>query len=251
MNISSSQSRSSVKCHACGAENVYGALRCEECSERLEYDIPRLEIGESRLLSRSVSDKLSQRHTPVQEDRTHFNVQPSAYDWDEAESEEDNDDDDDDWNMDGWGEEPITKAEDLVVEFESDAKTEQTMALRETSGSCVFKEGMYLVFKAGNAKPLVLCPLVREVMVIGRKTESPNPISIDLGPFNGRKKGVSRRHAAIQLNGNRIELVDLGSSNGTSINGCNIPPKERHEIRDGDVIRFGQLTVTVMYMNSK
>jgi diguanylate cyclase (GGDEF)-like protein len=52
--------------------------------------------------------------------------------------------------------------------------------------------------------------------------------------------GVSREHAAIQREGGKIVLVDLGSTNGTFCNGLRVP---RQDLTDGDKISIGASTI--------
>ena len=54
--------------------------------------------------------------------------------------------------------------------------------------------------------------------------------------------GVSRIHAKLQVTPERAMLHDLGSKNGTSVNGTRI--KEPAELRDGDQIKIGIVTLT-------
>lgn len=49
---------------------------------------------------------------------------------------------------------------------------------------------------------------------------------------------LSRRHAVIALKGGRINVEDLGSSNGTFVSGAKLDERAR-QISDGDVIAFG------------
>ena len=48
--------------------------------------------------------------------------------------------------------------------------------------------------------------------------------------------GVSRKHADVQLVGSTVTVEDLGSTNGTLVNGRRVG---RQELADGDVIRIG------------
>src|SRR5215210_8065290 len=48
---------------------------------------------------------------------------------------------------------------------------------------------------------------------------------------------VSRRHAAIQIVGEELSIEDLGSTNGTLVNGEAIT--ERRSLRDGDEVQIG------------
>ena len=52
--------------------------------------------------------------------------------------------------------------------------------------------------------------------------------------------GISREHAAVQREGGKIVLVDLGSTNGTFCNGARV---ERQDLTDGDKISIGATTI--------
>lgn len=52
---------------------------------------------------------------------------------------------------------------------------------------------------------------------------------------------VSLQHAAIRWNGSEWELRDLGSRNGTFLDGLRLKPGEEHSIRAGAKIAFGKL----------
>lgn len=54
---------------------------------------------------------------------------------------------------------------------------------------------------------------------------------------------VSRRHAVLRGDQGALELEDLGSSNGTSINGN--PMVGALSLLDGDLVSFGSATVLV------
>ena len=54
---------------------------------------------------------------------------------------------------------------------------------------------------------------------------------------------VSRKHAKIALEGDKLFLYDLGSSSGTRVNGTAL--SGRTEIKDGDVLEFADVTATV------
>jgi len=50
---------------------------------------------------------------------------------------------------------------------------------------------------------------------------------------------VSRKHAAITLEGGRLTLEDVGSTNGTTVNGEPLPPGRSVELHAGDTVAFG------------
>ena len=63
--------------------------------------------------------------------------------------------------------------------------------------------------------------------VIGRGQE---------GQFRLPDTGVSRKHIEITWDGHSAMLADLGSTNGTTVNGT---PVQTWQLADGDVIRVG------------
>src|SRR5699024_725047 len=54
--------------------------------------------------------------------------------------------------------------------------------------------------------------------------------------------GVSRQHADVRFDGREALLSDLGSTNGTTVNGG---PIQDWQLADGDVIRVGHSEITV------
>lgn len=56
--------------------------------------------------------------------------------------------------------------------------------------------------------------------------------------------GVSRQHAQIHFDGREAVLSDLGSTNGTTVNGG---PVQDWQLADGDVIRVGHSEITVRF----
>jgi predicted component of type VI protein secretion system len=89
-------------------------------------------------------------------------------------------------------------------------------------------------------------------LVIGRV----NPYTgdapdIDLETCGGKEMGVSRRHALISRPGNTLGIVDLGSDNGTYVNGQRLPPNTHGELQNGDEIRLGHLILHLTLVKSK
>ena len=109
----------------------------------------------------------------------------------------------------------------------------------------------------GNSQLLYLriqeieIPLVLEfgdAIILGRQAASEEGESIlDLTPFGGDEKGVSRRHATIRRMKNSIVLEDLGSSNKSYINGQRLASHEPHVLIEGDEIRLGNLIASISY----
>ena len=81
---------------------------------------------------------------------------------------------------------------------------------------------------------------------MGRRTEGQTtPPDIDLSADDAFSSGVSRRHAMIRRNGNRIILQDLDSANGTYVNGKRLSPHQQERLTNGDVIALGRLKIQI------
>jgi pSer/pThr/pTyr-binding forkhead associated (FHA) protein len=53
---------------------------------------------------------------------------------------------------------------------------------------------------------------------------------------------MSRAHAAIGFDGSRFFVEDLGSTNGTRVNGNR---EQKSALRNGDEVHLGKLAITV------
>ena len=89
-------------------------------------------------------------------------------------------------------------------------------------------------------------------LVVGRSTEN-NAMTpdVDLADVNAADLGVSRLHMALRYiaDDHALQIYDLGSSNGTFINGQRIHPKELRVLRNGDELRLGRLVARVRYLH--
>lgn len=83
-------------------------------------------------------------------------------------------------------------------------------------------------------------------IVLGRSDpESPNQPDLDLSAFGALEEGVSRRHAVIDFLEDTARVTDLGSSNGTYINGKQLSANRPHIVNHGDEIRLGKLVLII------
>ncbi len=87
----------------------------------------------------------------------------------------------------------------------------------------------------------------RNEFTLGRITEG-QPImpDIDLAPYQAYASGVSRLHAVLKREGNHVFIMDLGSSNGTFVNGKRLTPNVDQAVANGDVIALGKLKIQVL-----
>jgi pSer/pThr/pTyr-binding forkhead associated (FHA) protein len=92
--------------------------------------------------------------------------------------------------------------------------------------------GMYLVFQGGRV------PIASRIS-IGRDAE--NTISLD-------DVLVSRRHAVIQKVKDDYFIEDLGSTNGTFLNGQQVPPGKYMRLTAKDMVRIGRTEISLQHL---
>lgn len=89
-----------------------------------------------------------------------------------------------------------------------------------------------------------ILPIWRRSTAIGREDPGTGAVpDIDLTAADPNR-GVSRRHAEVDCDGVTAQLKDVGSTNGTWINGARLPVLVRRSLTDGDVVSFGGVGVT-------
>ena len=90
----------------------------------------------------------------------------------------------------------------------------------------------------------------RMEFTLGRISES-QPImpDIDLTPFQAYASGVSRLHAVIKRERDLVRVMDLGSSNGTYLNGKRLQPNTSQILSHGDMLSLGKLKIQILLEN--
>jgi predicted component of type VI protein secretion system len=81
-----------------------------------------------------------------------------------------------------------------------------------------------------------IVPFVEEAIVVGRGSDGIT--------FRLPERNVSRRHARFLLQAGSVSVEDLGSLNGTWVNGERIAARRR--LRDGDLIQIGDYDLAVL-----
>jgi pSer/pThr/pTyr-binding forkhead associated (FHA) protein len=81
-------------------------------------------------------------------------------------------------------------------------------------------------------------------VTIGRRGSRDIRVDIDLGEFTG-DRAVSHHHARlVRTPRGTYDLIDVGSTNGTRLNGASspVPPNTPVELGDGDRVHVGGWT---------
>src|SRR5262249_15855955 len=95
-------------------------------------------------------------------------------------------------------------------------------------------------------EPLIV--YISQQAILGRRTgdETIQP-RIDLTPYEAYSKGISRVHAVIRRTEQGLFLEDLGSSNGSWLNGRKLSPHVQVRLTSRDRIRLGNLSLDILF----
>lgn len=85
-------------------------------------------------------------------------------------------------------------------------------------------------------------------IIIGRRPRAEDPpVTVDLQHYDAHRMGVSRHHAMLKVSKGTLILVDMGSVNGTFVNGHRARPANRYAVYHGDEIRVGRITLLLKF----
>jgi len=144
-------------------------------------------------------------------------------------------------------------ADGTLIEEAAESEKLSSTELRavQSAGSADFQPTMILRLEVeGSSTPLLVFP--KGEIALGRRDPATGTMpEVDLTAFAAYRMGVSRRHAVIKLNGTKLEIYDLGSSNGTAVNGLKLVSHQPHVLRDGDSITLGKMTMRAMFQQPR
>ncbi len=132
--------------------------------------------------------------------------------------------------------------------FEEGGVSAETRDQVSTAGTDIFLPGSNLRIEIeGGPEPILAQP--KKELIFGRRDPATGAMpDVDLTPYAGYRMGVSRRHAAIRSgDDNRLDVWDLGSSNGTFLNGQRLNAHRPYRLRDGDQLRLGQMIIRIYF----
>src|SRR5690606_36607593 len=90
---------------------------------------------------------------------------------------------------------------------------------------------------------------LRERTMLGRSDNNRHStIDLDLTPYGAYQHGVSRHHAAISHHDATVYIEDLGSTNGTRINGFQLSPNQKYRLRDGDEVEIARIRLVMRFV---
>lgn len=138
------------------------------------------------------------------------------------------------------------------LEAEAKLTEEATSVARSvyTAGAEAFTADMRLRVEIEGAPSPLTLSIQREAMIGRHDTMTGVMPDIDLTAYAGYRMGVSRQHALLRLQNERLEVVDLGSSNGTAVNGSKLEARQAHPLRDGDELILGKMKMRLIFQHT-
>ncbi len=99
----------------------------------------------------------------------------------------------------------------------------------------------------GIREPLGLSDAQTE-LVLGRvDLSSATRPDIDLSHLGAAERGVSRRHARLEIKENHLYITDLNSSNGTHLKGSRLNPYTPALVHRHDEVLLGRLALEIVF----
>jgi pSer/pThr/pTyr-binding forkhead associated (FHA) protein len=98
----------------------------------------------------------------------------------------------------------------------------------------------------GNTPDPVIVQIGTQVILGRLSPDATQPPRLDLMPYGAYEKGVSRTHAAIRrTDTGGFSVEDLGSNNGSALNGTRLVPYIASPLKSGDRLKLSQLEIEV------
>lgn len=89
-------------------------------------------------------------------------------------------------------------------------------------------------------------PLALEILgdtTIGSSMDGQPSPDVNLADWHGYDQGVSRLHLMLRPSPSKLFLLDLRSTNGTTVNGLPLGVGWAYALQDGDVVTLGSLQI--------
>lgn len=107
------------------------------------------------------------------------------------------------------------------------------------------KLGSHAIALYINNSPEPMIALLTTQAIIGRAVPGDAQPRIDLNPYGALDKGVSRQHAIFKRTDKGLMFEDMGSSNGSWLNGAPLKPYTPAVLHSGDRLRLSQIEIEV------
>jgi pSer/pThr/pTyr-binding forkhead associated (FHA) protein len=141
---------------------------------------------------------------------------------------------------------PATSPSTTIAYAAASRIMEMAAASKTASPGAALKPGQITLTFTGVDQQVVLEGQTE--YVLGRESHEGLKPDLNLNNYGARDKGVSRVHAALRRDRGQVFLIDLGSTNGTRLNGQPVPAHQPAPVASGDEIRLGKLFMRINFV---
>ncbi len=142
---------------------------------------------------------------------------------------------------------PATGPSTTVAYAATASRIREMAAAPPAAGASALQPGQIALTFNGSGQVVVLEG--RTEYVLGREGHEQVIPDLNLNDYGARDKGVSRVHAALRRDRGQVFLIDLGSTNGTRLNGQPLPAHQPAPVASGDEIRLGKLLLRISFVH--
>ncbi len=136
----------------------------------------------------------------------------------------------------------------LVNKVRRTGEHERVVEVSALSNSAqMFTAAMLLRLEIEGTETPILVHPKSETSLGRRDPAAGNMPDVDLTAYAAYRLGVSRKHAILRQKEDRLEIYDLGSSNGTTVNGLRLLPHRPQLLRDGDELALGKMNIRISF----
>jgi len=125
---------------------------------------------------------------------------------------------------------------------------DQTLKPQIRWGTAYFGDQMVLRIHIHDTDKTIEAHFEHEC-VLGRAVDDVVP-EVDLTPYKGIEMGVSRRHVKLTRQSATVMVQDLGSVNGTYLNGQRLLPYQPRVLRTEDELSLGRLVLHISFLQA-
>jgi len=212
-----------ITCPQCGTQNLPGMAYCEHCGSPLKQEeAPLAQAPGGHLASASAAssqaqtllDSLKPEDSPAADEQTADHVAPVHLQ---------------------QPAQPQVPADQEAQPQQEEAQPPRPLPIAASAQPAVL--ALSITFTDGAT-----FDVTSDLTNVGRSDVAQNwHPELDLIPFGGGAPdfGVSRHQALIQRDGQSFTMVDVGSTNGTFVNGKALEYNKPVPLQDGDAIAFG------------
>lgn len=209
-----------MKCPVCGSEQPLGMAYCDQCGSPLSDDAAAPQVSAPAQAPVAAGLASSPAQAPVAAVNAPVAAQPEVH--------------------------VAVPAAPPTPTF--DAPTLPTQPHQSATAADTGVVAPALTFKfSGGAQ---FSPTT-DVVNIGRSDAAQDwHPELDVIPYGGGvpEMGVSRHHARLVREDGKYMLMDVGSTNGTYVNGTAIEYNKAAELKDGDTVAFGAFSTQVVLL---